>query len=86
MRWRFVGQLKRWLFFYIFKDTVRRWNEQIRLGCISKINWSKEIADEIVALRDYTSRLIDGHSNSDEFAGGMSGVDELEKLIVLSIS
>lgn len=28
-----------------------------------------------------TSRLLEGHSNSDEFAGGMPGVDELEKLI-----
>lgn len=67
--------------FHLLKDTVRRWNEQIRLGCVSKIKWSDEVADEIVALQDDTSRLLEGHSNSDEFAGGMPDVDGLEKLI-----
>lgn len=67
--------------FHLFKDTVRRWNEQIRLGCISKINWSNEIADEVVALQDDTSRLLEGHSNSDEFAGAMPDIEELAKLI-----
>lgn len=67
--------------FHLFKDTVRRWNEQIRLGCIKKINWSNELADEVIALQDDTSRLLEGHSNSDEFAGAMPDVDELAKLI-----
>lgn len=67
--------------FHLFKDTVRRWNEQIRLGAVAKISWSDEVADEIVALQDDTSRLLEGHSNSDEFAGGMPDVDGLEKLI-----
>lgn len=67
--------------FHLFKDTVRRWNEQIRLGAVSKISWSDDVADEIVALQDDTSRLFEGHSNSDEFAGGMPDVDGLEKLI-----
>ncbi|WP_340249579.1 AAA family ATPase [Sulfitobacter pontiacus] len=67
--------------FHLFKDTVRRWNEQIRLGAVRKIIWSDEVADEIVALQDDTSRLLEGHSNSDEFAGGMPDVDGLEKLI-----
>jgi energy-coupling factor transporter ATP-binding protein EcfA2 len=67
--------------FHLFKDTVRRWNEQIRLGAVNKISWSDEVADEIVALQDGTSRLLEGHSNSDEFAGGMPDVNGLEKLI-----
>ena len=67
--------------FHLFKDTVRRWNEQIRLGAVSKINWSNELADRIVALQDDTSRLLEGHSNSDEFAGGMPDEKGLEKLI-----
>ncbi|NRD88329.1 hypothetical protein C8024_00925 [Sphingopyxis sp. BSNA05] len=65
----------------LFKETVQRWSEQIRLGAITKINWSDELADEIVALQDDTSRLLEGHSNSDEFAGQMPDVDDLEKLI-----
>jgi hypothetical protein len=60
---------------------VRRWNEQIRLGAVNKISWSDEVADEIVALQDGTSWLLEGHSNSDEFAGEMPDVNGLEKLI-----
>ena len=67
--------------YHLFKDTVRRWSEQIRLGAVTKINWDNELADEIVALQDDTSRLLEGHSNSDEFAGSMPDVDGLEKLI-----
>ncbi len=66
---------------YLFKDTVRRWDEQIRLGALTKINWSNDLADEIVGLQDETSRLLEGHSNSDEFAGEMPDVDDLEALI-----
>ncbi|MCX5577235.1 AAA family ATPase [Kaistia terrae] len=66
---------------HLFKDTVRRWNEQIRLGAVSKISWSDEVADEIVALQDDTSRLLEGHSNSDEFSGGMPDEDGLARLI-----
>ncbi|MCR4378817.1 MAG: AAA family ATPase [Rhodospirillales bacterium] len=66
---------------YLFKDVVQRWDEQVHLGALNKIEWSNELADEIVALQDDTSRLLEGHSNSDEFAGGMPEVDSLEKLI-----
>lgn len=66
---------------HLFKDTVRRWDEQVRLGALIKISWSDALADEIVALQDDTSRLLEGHSNSDEFAGEMPDVDDLEKLI-----
>ncbi|MNY71541.1 hypothetical protein D3C86_2099060 [compost metagenome] len=66
---------------HLFKDTVRRWDEQVRLGALIKISWSDALADEIVALQDDTSRLLEGHSNSDEFAGEMPDADDLEKLI-----
>ena len=66
---------------YLFKDTVRRWDEQVKLGALTKISWSNDMADEIVALQDKTSRLLEGHSNSDEFAGEMPNVDDLETLI-----
>jgi hypothetical protein len=67
---------------YLFKDVVRRWDEQVRLGALTKISWSNALADEIVSLQDDTSRLLEGHSNSDEFAGELPDVDDLEKLIV----
>ncbi len=67
--------------FHLFKDTVRRWNEQIRLGAVVNISWSDDVADEIVALQEDTSRLLEGHSNSDEFAAGMPDVEGLGRLI-----
>ncbi|MEQ8390356.1 MAG: hypothetical protein RIB30_05140, partial [Thalassospira sp.] len=66
---------------YLFKGVVRRWNEEVRLGRVSAINWSDEIANEVESLLDGTSRLIEGHSNSDEYTGGMPDVPELEGLI-----
>lgn len=66
----------------LFNGTVRRWNEQVRIGNIKNVLWSDEVADEICRLQDDISRLIDAHSTSDEFGGGMPEPDELEKLIV----
>jgi len=81
-----AGELRRTIevvvIHHLFKDVVQRWNEQVTVGALSNINWSNEIADEIIALRDDTSRLIAGHSNSDEFAGEMPDEDGLEKLII----
>ncbi|MGJ8590174.1 MAG: AAA family ATPase [Yoonia sp.] len=66
---------------HLFKGVVKRWDEQIRLGAVNKITWDNDLADEIVALQDDTSRLLEGHSNSDEYAGSLPDVDRLEALI-----
>ncbi len=66
---------------HLFKGVVRRWNEDVRLGRISAINWSDEIVEEVGCLFEETSRLLEGHSNSDEFSGGMPDVSDLEDLI-----
>ena len=39
------------------------------------------VTDEICSLQDDISRLIDAHSTSDEFGGGMPETHELESLI-----
>ncbi|MGR9233425.1 AAA family ATPase [Rhizobium leguminosarum] len=65
----------------VLKGTVKRWDEQVRIGNLREIDWSNEIADEICKLQDDISRLIDAHSTSDEFGGGMPEPDELEQLI-----
>lgn len=65
----------------VLKGTVKRWDEQVRIGNLKEIDWSNEIADEICKLQDDISRLIDAHSTSDEFGGGMPEPDELEQLI-----
>ena len=66
---------------HLFKDTVRRWHENIRLETLRKIKWSNDVADEIVELQDATSRILEGHSHSEEFSGAMPTVEELENLI-----
>ncbi len=65
----------------LLKGTVRRWDEQIRLGSVTSIVWSDSVADEISALQDEISRLIEAHSTSDEYSGGMPDLADLEKLI-----
>jgi energy-coupling factor transporter ATP-binding protein EcfA2 len=65
----------------LFKGTVKRWDEQVKIGNLKDIEWSNDVADEICLLQDDISRLIDAHSTSDEFGGGMPEPDELEKLI-----
>lgn len=65
----------------IFKGAVARWDEQVKLGNLKGIVWSDEVADEIQELQAEISRLIEGHSNSDAFAGGMPEPSELEALI-----
>ena len=66
----------------LFNGTVKRWDEQVRIGNVKGIEWSNDVADEICLLQDDISRLIDAHSTSDEFGGGMPEPDDLEKLIV----
>ncbi|MCC6949170.1 MAG: AAA family ATPase [Bradyrhizobiaceae bacterium] len=65
----------------LFNGTVRRWDEQVRLGNVKEISWSDEVADEIDALQNDISRLIEAHSTSDEYAGGMPEFGDLEGLI-----
>lgn len=60
---------------------MKRWDEQVKIGNVKDIEWSNDVADEICLLQDDISRLIDAHSTSDEFGGGMPEPDVLEKLI-----
>ncbi|MBY5693627.1 AAA family ATPase [Rhizobium leguminosarum] len=66
----------------LFKGAVQRWDEQVRLSSVTSINWSNEIADEISALQGDISRLIEAHSTSDAYAGGMPEIGEFEPLIL----
>ncbi|MDR6305652.1 hypothetical protein GGQ85_003376 [Nitrobacter vulgaris] len=65
----------------LFKGIVKRWDEQVKIGNLKDVEWSNEVADEICLLQDDISRIIDAHSTSDEFCGGVPDPDDLEKLI-----
>jgi hypothetical protein len=47
---------------------------------VKLINWDSAVADEIDTLFAELSRHVEGHSHSEEYAGGMPSVEELGKL------
>lgn len=65
----------------LFNQVIVRWKEQISLMKLRSVNWSQENVNEIVRLFEDISRLIDGHSNSDEFIGSPPEPVQLERLI-----
>lgn len=66
----------------VLKETVRRWNEQIRVTALRNINWDNAKVEEICALYEELSRFIDAHSHSDEATGAPPEIRDLEEKIV----
>ena len=66
----------------VFKGTIRRWDEHIRVNNLREVSWSNDVVDDIMELHSELSRLLEGHSHSDEFSGEMPEVDELKQMIV----
>lgn len=65
----------------LFNGTVVRWEEHIRVNNLRQIFWTDEIAQALRDLHGDVSRLIGGHSHSDEYTGGVHDPDDLEALI-----
>lgn len=65
----------------VFNGTIRRWDEHVRVNNLSGISWSEAVVDGIIELHGDLSRLIEGHSHSDEFSGEMPVADELSEMI-----
>lgn len=82
---RGMGELRRTLeeiiIRNVFKGVIKRWDEQIRVGSLKKIDWSNDAIDEICTLFEELSRYFEGHSHSDEFSGNPPDVADLEKYI-----
>lgn len=66
---------------YLFKNVIARWRENLMLTKVKSIQWDNAVADEVDALMAELSRHIEGHSHSEEHAGGMPVLDDLEKCI-----
>jgi hypothetical protein len=47
---------------------------------VKSIQWSDALADEIDALFADLSRVMEGHSHTEEYTGGPPEVDELKTL------
>jgi energy-coupling factor transporter ATP-binding protein EcfA2 len=65
---------------HLFKNVVARWRENYMLTRVKLINWDTGVADEVDALFGELSRLVEGHSHSEEYSGGVPDVSELTKL------
>ncbi|NMM43901.1 AAA family ATPase [Rhodospirillaceae bacterium KN72] len=65
----------------LLNGTVVRWEEHIRVNNLRQIFWTDEIAEALRNLHGDVSRLIGGHSHSDEYTGGTLDPDDLEALI-----
>ncbi len=66
---------------YLFKDVVTRWNDRVMIGGLKKINWKEEFVDEIDGLYGELSRYVEGHSHTEEFAGGAPVIKDFEDMI-----
>ncbi len=69
------------IIYELFNGTVRRWDEQVRVGNLREMFWTEEIATQLSELHGDISRIIEGHSHSDEYLGGTHDPDDLENLI-----
>lgn len=65
----------------LLKSTVTRWDEQIRVPALRKINWDVGKVEEICALYEDLSRYIGAHSHSDVAVGAPPEPRDLEDRI-----
>lgn len=65
----------------LFKDTVPRWSDQVRVTALRQINWDNAEVEEICHLFEDLSRYMEGHSHSDEAMGAPPQVADLEERI-----
>jgi energy-coupling factor transporter ATP-binding protein EcfA2 len=65
----------------VFAGTVQRWDEQIRVGNLNKVQWTESIASDCIAIHGKVSRFIEAHSHSDEHSGGMPDTSEIETIL-----
>jgi hypothetical protein len=52
---------------YLFRGTVTRWEDRIKIANIKDIAWSDDVADEIYGLFESLSRHVEGHSHTEAY-------------------
>ena len=65
----------------LFKDTVPRWSDQVRVTTLRRINWDIDEVEKICALFEDLSSYIEGHSHTDDAMGAPPQVADLEQRI-----
>ena len=80
-----MGELRRTIEevvpFYLLKDVVARWRENLMITKVKTIRWDDTLADEIDAIFGELSRHIEGHSHSEAYAGVPPVLSDLKGLI-----
>jgi hypothetical protein len=61
----------------LFKDTVPRWTDQVRVTTLRKVHWDNAKVEDACVLYEELSRHIDGHSHTDEAIGAPPTTDDL---------
>ena len=66
---------------YLLKKVVQRWSDRIIVTALKKISWNNLLADEIVALFEECSAIMEGHSHTEAGVEAPPTTAKLEELI-----
>lgn len=62
---------------YLFNNVIERWREPIMMGRLAKLKWEPSLAKRNADLFDELSRVFEGHSQTDQYSGGLPTVEAL---------
>ena len=66
---------------FLLKQVVTRWSDRIMVTALKRINWRDELIDDIVKTFEQLSFFIEGHTHTEERAGGLPDPRDLEEMI-----
>ena len=65
----------------LLKQVVTRWSDRIIVTALRKIKWDNQLIDEFIQVYEELSAIIEGHSHTEERAGGFPEPKNLEEMI-----
>ena len=66
---------------FLLKGIVNRWSDRIIVTGLKNINWDPQLITDIISMYEDLSAHIEGHSHTEERAGGPPDITVLEKHI-----
>lgn len=67
---------------YLLKRVVQRWSDRIMVTALKKVGWDNALADEIIALFEECSAIMEGHSHTEAGVESPPTTAKLEELIL----
>jgi energy-coupling factor transporter ATP-binding protein EcfA2 len=62
---------------YLFNNVIDRWREPIMMGRLAKLKWEPSLVKRNADLFEELSRVFEGHSQTDQYSGGLPTVELL---------